>query len=57
MLKHLDLALNVLGQKHDIILLAIYKVYFNNYMEDTLEGGKMQGEGLEGCCNNASERR
>lgn len=39
LLKHLDLALNVLGQKHDI-LLEIYKVHYNNYPEDSLEGGK-----------------
>lgn len=39
MLTHLDLALNVLGQKHDIFS-TIYKVHYNNYMEDSLKGGK-----------------
>lgn len=38
MLKHFDLALNVLGWKQEIIL-AIYKVHYN-YMDNSLEGGK-----------------
>lgn len=40
MLKHLDLAFNVLRQKHDTAVFTIYKVHSNNYMEDSLKGDK-----------------